>query len=163
MLSILTDTQKAVIDTITMKVNLAHALDYLKSAGFPMGKRTYYRHKKKIEELKFDRMRFIAKVAYEEQHLERIDRMELIENQMWLCYWREKDHTKRVKILSEIANIQPFISSYYEATKDLVESQHFKFREQSSPLNPPDGMNKVVVDDDGEIYWARPDEKPDVD
>ena len=137
MLSILSDTQKAVVDTITMKLNLAHALDFLKNAGFPMGKRTYYRHKKKIEELKTDRMRFIAKVAYEEQHLERVDRMELIENQMWLCYWREKDHTKKVKILSEIANIQPFISSYYEATKTLVEAQDFKFREQSSALNPP--------------------------
>ena len=136
MLSILSDTQKAVVDTTTMKLNLAHALDFLKNAGFPMGRRTYYRHKKKIEELKTDRMRFIAKVAYEEQHLERIDRMEMIENQMWLCYWREKDHTKKVKILSEIANIQPFISSYYEATKNLVERQDFNFREQSSPLNP---------------------------
>lgn len=81
-------------------------------------------------------MRFIAKVAYEEQHLERIDRMEMIENQMWLCYWREKDHSKKVKILAEIANIQPYISSYYEATKDLVQGHDFKLREQLSHLNP---------------------------
>ena len=148
MLSILSDTQKAVVDTITMKLNLAHALDFLKNAGFPMGKRTYYRHKKKIQELKLERMQFIAKVAYEEQHLERLDTMEMIENQMWLCYWREKDHSKKVKILSEIANIQPFISSYYEATKSLVDNQDAKLREL-------DKSRRVVTDDDGEMYWEK--------
>jgi len=78
MLSILTDTQKAVVDTITMRLHLEHAPDYVKHAGFPMG--TYYRHKKKIQEMKLERLHFIAKVAFEEQHLERVDRMELIEN-----------------------------------------------------------------------------------
>lgn len=79
--------------------------------------------------MKLERMPYIAKVAYEEQHLERLDRMEMIENQMWHCYWREKDHSKRVKILSEIANIQPFISSYYEVTKTLLENRDSKLKD----------------------------------
>ena len=123
MLSILSDTQKAVLDTITMRLDLTNSLDYVKCVGFPMGRRTYYRHKKKIQDMKLERMRFIAKVAYEEQHLERIDRMELIENQMWINYWKEQDRYKKVKILVEIVNIQPYISTYYEATKDLLEAQ----------------------------------------
>ena len=57
------------------------------------------------------------------RHLERVDRMELIENQMWINYWKEQDRYKKVKILVEIVNIQPYISTYYEATKDLVEGQ----------------------------------------
>jgi hypothetical protein len=85
MLSILSDSQKAVVETITMKLTLGHALDYLKSMGYPMKERTYYRHKRKIQELKLERLHFIAKVAYEEQHLERLDRMEMIENQMLLA------------------------------------------------------------------------------
>ena len=84
MLSILSDSQKAVVDTITMKLKLPHALEYMEHVGHKMSERTYYRQKKQIEELKHDRMRFIAKVAYEEQHLERIDRMELVESYMWL-------------------------------------------------------------------------------
>ena len=56
-----------------------------------MKSRTYYRHKKQIQDMKLERLRFIAKVAYEEQHLERIDRMELIERQMWINYWKEQD------------------------------------------------------------------------
>ena len=123
MLSILSDTQKAVVDTITMRLDLTNALDYVKHVGFPMKRRTYYRHKKKIEDMKLERMRFIARVAYEEQHLDRVDRMELIESQMWINYWKEQDRYKKVKILAEIVNIQPYISSYYEATKDLLEAQ----------------------------------------
>ena len=60
--------------------------------------------------MKLERLQFIAKVAYEEQHLERVDRMELIENQMWINYWKEQDRFKKVKILVEIVNIQPYIS-----------------------------------------------------
>ena len=123
MLSILSDTQKAVLETVTMRLDLTNSLDYLKHVGFPMGRRTYYRHKKQIEDMKLERMRFIARVAYEEQHLDRVDRMELIESQMWINYWKEEDRYKKVKILAEIVNIQPYISSYYEATKDLLEAQ----------------------------------------
>ena len=123
MLSILSDTQKAVLETVTMRLDLTNSLDYVKSVGFPMKRRTYYRHKKEIEDMKLERMRFIAKVVHEEQHLERVDRMELIESQMWINYWKEKDRYKKVRILVEIANIQPYISSYYEATKDLLEAQ----------------------------------------
>ena len=84
--------------------------------------------------MKLERMRFIARVAYEEQHLERVDRMELIESQMWINYWKEQDRYKKVKILAEIVNIQPYISSYYEATKDLLEAQKPKVN-QNQNLN----------------------------
>ena len=144
MLSILSDTQKSVLDTITMRLDLANSLDYLKHVGFPMKRRTYYRHKKQIEDMKLERMRFIAKVAYEEQHLERVDRMELIESQMWINYWKEKDRYKKVKILAEIVNIQPYISSYYEATKDLLEAQKSKVNQNlSSDPKPPEKIPDV--------------------
>ena len=142
MLSILSDTQKAVLDTITMRLDLTNSLDYVKHVGFPMKRRTYYRHKKKIEDMKLERMRFIAKVAYEEQHLERVDRMELIESQMWINYWKEQDRYKKVKILAEIVNIQPYISSYYEATKDLLEAQKSKVNLSFEP-EPPEKIPDV--------------------
>lgn len=76
MLSILSDSQKAVVDTITMRLNLSQALEYVEHVGHKMSERTYYRHKKKIQDIKLDRIHFIAKVAYEEQHLERLDRLD---------------------------------------------------------------------------------------
>ena len=52
--------------------------------------------------MKLERLHFIAKIAYEE----RVDRMELIENQRWINYWKEQDRFKKVKILVEIVNIR---------------------------------------------------------
>ena len=112
-----------------------------------MKRRTYYRHKKQIEDMKLERMQFIAKVAYEEQHLERVDRMELIESQMWINYWKEEDRYKKVKILAEIVNIQPYISSYYEATKDLLEIQQSKVNQNLSfEPEPPEKIPPVGWD-----------------
>ena len=142
MLSILSDTQKAVLETVTMRLDLTNSLDYVRSVGFPMKRRTYYRHKKKIEDMKLERMQFIAKVAYEEQHLERVDRMELIESQMWINYWKEHDRYKKVKILAEIVDIQPYISSYYEATKDLIQTQQSKVN-QNQNLNFEPQSSKI--------------------
>ena len=128
MLSILSDSQKAVLDTIVMKLKLSQSLEYMEHVGHKISERTYYRQRKQIQDMKIERMRFIAKVAYEEQHLERLDRMELIENQMWTNYWHEKEPYKKVKILSEIANIQPIVSAYYEATKGLLEDREAKIK-----------------------------------
>lgn len=66
MLTTLSDSEKAVVETLTMRLKLRQALDYLRELGFEMSERTYYRHKKKIEESKLDRMRHIAKIGYEE-------------------------------------------------------------------------------------------------
>ncbi len=121
MLSILTDSQKAVVETITMKMHIKPALQYLKDVGFEMCNRTYYRHKKKVEEMKYERMRHIA-LHFQDQHLEGISKLELVENLMWENYHAEKDPSKKVKILETIANTQPYLSSYYEATKYVFES-----------------------------------------
>ena len=121
-----------------MKLKLNQSLEYMEHVGHKISERSYYRQRKQVQDMKLERMRFIAKVAYEEQHLDRVDRMELIENQMWTNYWQEEDRYKKVKILVEIVNIQPYISTYYEATKDLLEAQKPKVNQNLiSDLNLP--------------------------
>jgi hypothetical protein len=66
----------------------------------------------------------------------------------------EPDRFKKVKILVEIVNIQPYISSYYEA-KNPVEGQTFDLKQ--IPLKPPKGINNVLMDKDGELYWTKPE------
>jgi hypothetical protein len=51
---------------------------------------------------------------FSEIHLEKIDRLELIDRLMWENYEKEKDPTKRIKILETIADSQINLSSYYE-------------------------------------------------
>ena len=85
-----------------------------------MGIATYYRYKKKVEDMKLERMQFIAD-HFQELHLEKIDRLELIDRLMWQEYEKETQPYRRVKILETIANAQANVSSYYETTTIALE------------------------------------------
>ena len=50
--SILTDSEKAVVPAIRMRLNLREALQHLKNTGFELSERTYFRYKKKVESMK---------------------------------------------------------------------------------------------------------------
>ena len=54
MLSMLGDRERAVIDTITMRFHGNEALAYLENLGMKMGIATYYRYKKKVEDMKLN-------------------------------------------------------------------------------------------------------------
>jgi hypothetical protein len=116
MLNILSDSQKAIVDTMTMRLNTKQSLEYLKEHGYEMNERKFFRQKKKVDGLKLKRLYHIAKIGFEEQHLERIDQLKLIQHLMWKDYNACKDPYQRSKILILIASIQPYLSSYYEAT-----------------------------------------------
>jgi hypothetical protein len=68
MLSILNDSQKAIVDTITMRLDTKQSLVYLKEHGFEMNERKFFRQKKKVESLKLKRLYHIAKIGFEDQH-----------------------------------------------------------------------------------------------
>jgi hypothetical protein len=124
MLSILNDTQKAVVDTMTMRLSTKKSLEYLKEHGFDMSQRNYFRQKKKIQSLKLKRLYHIAKIGFEEQHLERIDQLKLIQELMWQNYDACKDPYQRSKILRAIADVQPVLSAYYDSTHHVVSHAH---------------------------------------
>ena len=69
-------------------------------------------------------MHQIAVYEFHEQHLNRIDNCELICKLMWQEYAKEISPYRRVLILKEIKEIQPYLSSYYEATKMVLESKY---------------------------------------
>ena len=47
---------------------------------------------------------------------------------LWEEYNKEKEPFKRVQILKDIAQIQPYLSSYYEATKYVIDKHKDKKR-----------------------------------
>ena len=97
-LSMLSDSEQAVVQTITMRLNLRESISYLKDAGFDISERTYYRYKRKVESLKWQRLMHISNL-FTDQHLQRMDKLELIEQLMWKEYHQEKPPAKRVSIL----------------------------------------------------------------
>ena len=120
--NILTDTETAVLQTMTMQMSPMKALEYLKGVGIDISKRTYFRCKKKVEATKWQRLYRIAEL-FTDQHLQRIDRLELIESLMWKNYDAEKSPYKKVDILASIVNMQPYISNYYGATRFVLEKR----------------------------------------
>ena len=120
-IKILTERQKAVIETMKMRLTEKEALAYLSDYGFEMSDTTWYREKNKLENMKLDRLYHIAKFGFDNQHLERIDTCEVIQKMMWRNATEEKDPYKRNQILKDIISIQPILSAYYEATKEVMK------------------------------------------
>jgi hypothetical protein len=118
--NILTDTEQAVLQTMTMQMSPMKALEYLKVVGVDISKRTYFGCKKKVESTKWQRLYRIAELLTD-QHLQRIVRLELIESLMWKNYDGEKNPHKKVDILASIVNMQPYLSNYYGATRFVLE------------------------------------------
>ncbi len=94
-----------------------------------------YRGEKKITESRFDRLSLIAKTQFVDQHLERIDQLELINKEMWSLYRKEKDTFKKAQILEKIAELQTYISPYYEASKWIMEESIKNDKQQQKKDN----------------------------
>lgn len=143
---------------MVMRLTEKESLDYFKEQGYQISCRQFYRIKKNIKESRFERLSEIAK-GFIDHHLQRMDTLELVNSEMWRKY-RAGDY-KALDALSKIAEAQPLISNYYDATKLVVEDHQAKIREDKElreRLNPPTGMNHVKVDKKGDIYWAEPGE-----
>ena len=121
--NVVNERQKAVIETIRMRLTEKQSLEYLKEVGFEIGPATFYREKKKVEELKLKRLYHIAKIGFQDQHLDRIDNTELCLKLMWQNYHLEKDPFRRFQMLKDIIMVQPYLSAYYETTKLIVDKQ----------------------------------------
>lgn len=104
-----------------MRLSTIQALAYLKGVGHEMSERTLRRIKAELKHNEMQRLHFIAAIGFESQHLERIDNCELILKLMWENYHLERSPSKKVQILKEIKELQPYISTYYEATKEVIK------------------------------------------
>ena len=123
--NLLTDRQKTVLETVKMRLTEKESLEYLKDNGFEISDTTLYREKSKLEKMKLKRLYQIAKYGFEEQHLERIDNCELILKLMWQNAMNEKDPYKNTQILKEILSLQPYLSSYYDTTKEVMKESNY--------------------------------------
>ena len=66
---------------------------------------------------------------------------------MWQEYGKERSPYRRVLILKEIKEIQPYLSSYYEATKMVLGSKYGTLGE-----NNPSPRSSEDRDRDDQVY-----------
>ena len=121
MLRTLTDTKRAVLETMRMRLSERQSLAYLEGTEHPMKRAMFYRHKRELKAQKLERLHFIAAIGFEDQHLDRIDTCELIAKLHWQNFLMEKSPFKKSMILKEIMELQPYINPYYEATKEVLK------------------------------------------
>ena len=133
--STLNEQEKAVLETIRMRLSRQQSLLYLKENGFNMSQATLTRNKKKLKDMKLKRLHFIARLGFEDQHLDRVEGCELIEKFMWQNYHECNNPYQKTLILKEILNVQPYLSSYYEATKWILEEHTKNERKENKHIS----------------------------
>lgn len=91
---------------MVMNLSEKDSLTCLADRGFKISRAYYFKLQKQIRESRFDRLHLIAKQEFVDQHLERIDTLNLIQEEMWKCY-RNKDYKglRRFTQNSRITNI----------------------------------------------------------
>ena len=104
-----------------MRLSEKESLEYLHDKGFKISRDSYYRLKRNLQKSRFDRLNLIAKSQFVDQHLERIDQLELVNQEMWKLYKNEVNNFKKVLILEKIAELQTYISPYYDASRYILE------------------------------------------
>lgn len=122
----LNDTETLVLQTIRMRLRGKEALSYLQVHGKKVTLEHFYRVKGKLDSEKLKRLHEIGQYGFEDQHLERIDNLELVQELLWKNYWKVhivKPDTA-LKILREVREIQPYLSAYYEATKHIIQKDN---------------------------------------
>jgi hypothetical protein len=110
-----------IIHCMMMGFSESGSLEYLKTKGYDISHDTFYRHKRKIKQSRFDRLSLIAKEGFVDQHLERIDQLELINQEYWKLYNAEKNNMNKALILEKIAELQTYISPFYDASRYVME------------------------------------------
>lgn len=133
----LNETERAVRECLLLHLHDWKTISaYLKSKGIDITKAHYYRVRAKMEGEKLKRLHEIAIKGFEDQHLERIDTLEFCMSELWKNYFLEQEPYKKAKIIQMIIDAQPYLSSYYEVTKDLLEQNAEADRKADSLPDP---------------------------
>ncbi len=73
------------------------------------------------------------------QHLQRIDTLEIIIKLSWENYHHlanEKSYLQAQKVLDSIADMQPLLSQYYEASQGVIEYDRSQGQSDIQPNKP---------------------------
>ncbi len=104
-----------------MNLSESESLEYLKQKGFPVTDRTYRTQKALIRSKRTDRLNQIIKYEFIDSHLDALDNLNHIKSEMWINYDKEQHPYRKTEILTQIANLEPYISEYYALTKKIIE------------------------------------------
>ena len=110
-----------IIECICLRLKEKEALTYLKDRGIKISPATFYRLKNEVKDTTNTRLNLIASEEFLSQHITRIDTLKTIESELFANYHLEKNPTKKANILMQIAEIQQYLSSYFDSTQYVMQ------------------------------------------
>ena len=119
-----------VIEVMCLRLHENEALSYLKDRGYSISPAEYYRVKKEIQDNTQSRLNQIG-LEFASQHLQRLDVLKMIESELIENYKKEQNPTKKANILMQIAELQTYLSSYYDSTRYVLQQAIMKKRKQT--------------------------------
>ena len=117
----ITRIEPYIIEIIYMRLHEHEALSYLSDRGYDISAAQLYRLKNDIKENRQLRLNHIASEELLFQHLDRIESLKAVEGELWNNYHIEKNPTNKSKILMQIAELQTYLSSYYDHTQYIMQ------------------------------------------
>ena len=115
------ELRQLIINCIAMGLTETESLEYLVQKGYTCTSRTYRTQKAIIRGRRQERLNQIASYEFIDSHLDAIDNLNNIKREMWLNYHIEQHPYKKTEILTQIANLEPYISEYYNLTKKIIQ------------------------------------------
>lgn len=115
-----------IIEIMCLNLHDKESLSYLKERGYSISRMELYRIKREIKENTQERLNLIASEEYLSQHIERLDMLKTIQKEMWANYHLEKNPSKKASILMQIAELQTYLSSYFDSTRYVLQQAIMK-------------------------------------
>lgn len=119
---------------MVMRFSEKESLAYLKGYGYEITGKTYYEIKKRIKKSRYKRIKDIFEFELVDQHLHAIDLLQTSIKEMWANYHKETDPYKKVDIITQIINVQPYLSDYYYGTHKVIEKVKPKQIEKTNTI-----------------------------
>ena len=148
------DTQRAVFQTKIMRFSIPESLAWLETQGHKMSETTYKKRWTEVQTIKDAKILQIASRGLFEQHMERIENLELVLKLSWRNYYKlaGKDPFKAQRVLDSIVMQQPLLSQYYEATRFIIKEEFPQLLAEfeKCQTNDPDRILKIFAQKDKE-------------
>jgi hypothetical protein len=123
------ELRQYIIECMIFRYTEKESMDYITKKGYNITDRTFRNIKKDIINSRFKYFKELVDTGVIDQHIRSIQCIHYVLKEMWFNYKKCEDPYKKVEILTQIVNAQPFLSKYFENTKNVL-----RFKNKMSAL-----------------------------
>ena len=115
------DKDDLILMTKAMGMRHQDAVKYCEQHGYKITLKNYRRRSAKVTKETLERLHEIGQ-NLTLHHVERIDQLTTIQNELWSNYHLAEEMSHKIAILRDLRDIQVYLSSYHSSTKTVMES-----------------------------------------